>query len=93
MNRISLLRAATALALLSPLAAPFAAVAQNAATTSANAEDARLTTFLDGRYAQELQFRPQLAQRGGLGQPALLRHADLLTRAGEIAQAHPLAWH
>ena len=87
MNRISLLRAATALALLSPLAAPFAAVAQNAATTSANAEDARLTTFLDGRYAQELQFRPQLATRLGMKEGQ-----DKLDDISDAAALKALEW-
>lgn len=65
MNRTALLRAAAALAFLAPLA-PFSAAAQTATATAANAEDARLTAFLDAQFAQELQFRPQLATRLGM---------------------------
>ena len=37
-----------------------------AATVPANAEDARLTAFLDAEFAQDLKLRPQLATRLGL---------------------------
>lgn len=72
MNRTALLRAAASLAFLAPLGvAPTAALAQAAAAPSApapaaSAEDARLTAFLDAQFAQELQFRPQLATRLGM---------------------------
>ena len=36
-----------------------------AAQASANAEDQRLTAFLDQEFATELKFRPQLATRLG----------------------------
>ena len=38
------------------------------AATPANAEDARLTAFLDAEFAQDLKLRPQLATRLGLKQ-------------------------
>jgi len=39
-----------------------------AAAVSANAEDARLTAFLDVEFAQDLKLRPQLATRLGIKQ-------------------------
>jgi uncharacterized protein (DUF885 family) len=45
-----------------------AAPQQPTASATANAEDARLTTFLDGEFTKELEFRPQLATRLGLKQ-------------------------
>ena len=41
-------------------------VAQSAPAATANAEDARLTAFLDAEFAQELKMRPQLATRLGI---------------------------
>jgi uncharacterized protein (DUF885 family) len=43
-----------------------ASVAQPAAATTANAEDARLTAFLDAEFAEDLKWRPQLATRLGM---------------------------
>ena len=40
--------------------------AQPAPVAAANAEDARLTAFLDAEFAQELKMRPQLATRLGI---------------------------
>ena len=37
-----------------------------AASAAANAEDARLTAFLDAEFAQDLKLRPQLATRLGI---------------------------
>lgn len=48
-----------------PFAVPVAAQ-QPAASVTANAEDARLTDFLDAEFAKDLQFRPQLATRLGI---------------------------
>lgn len=49
---------------LVPLAAPAAFAAPAAA--SAEAEDARLTAFLDKEFAADLKLRPQLATRLGI---------------------------
>ena len=48
--------------------APAAIVAAQPATTAAatNAEDARLTAFLDSEFAADLKLRPQLATRLGI---------------------------
>lgn len=46
------------------------AAAPAAPATAAATEDARLTAFLDGEYAQELKLRPQLATRLGLKEGA-----------------------
>ena len=50
------------------LAAPQmpSAAAQPAQAATANAEDARLTAFLDGEFAEDLKLRPQLATRLGI---------------------------
>jgi uncharacterized protein (DUF885 family) len=40
--------------------------AQSAPAAVANAEDARLTAFLDAEFAQDLKLRPQLATRLGI---------------------------
>jgi uncharacterized protein (DUF885 family) len=57
--------AAAAIAALSPSAIVWAQGAPAAAPT-ANAEDARLTTFLDAEFAADLKLRPQLATRLGI---------------------------
>jgi uncharacterized protein (DUF885 family) len=45
-------------------AAPISSVsAQPAPAATANSEDARLTTFLDAEFAEDLKMRPQLATR------------------------------
>ncbi|HEX6784083.1 MAG TPA: DUF885 domain-containing protein [Sphingomicrobium sp.] len=43
-----------------------ALTAQTAIAAPANAEDARLTAFLDAEFAQDLKLRPQLATRLGI---------------------------
>jgi uncharacterized protein (DUF885 family) len=43
-----------------------AAAQQPAAAASVNAEDARLTAFLDAEFARDLKLRPQLATRLGI---------------------------
>jgi uncharacterized protein (DUF885 family) len=48
------------------LAPPVSVAAQPAPAATANAEDARLTQFLDAEFAQDLKLRPQLATRLGL---------------------------
>jgi uncharacterized protein (DUF885 family) len=49
------------------VAQPVTVAAQPApAAATANAEDARLTTFLDAEFAKDLKMRPQLATRLGL---------------------------
>lgn len=57
--------AAAAIAALSPSAIVWAQGAPAAAPT-ANAEDVRLTTFLDAEFAADLKLRPQLATRLGI---------------------------
>jgi uncharacterized protein (DUF885 family) len=54
----------------------------------ANAEDARLTAFLDAEFAEELKSRPQLATRLGMkeGQDKL----DDISDAGELRQLEAL---
>src|SRR3954454_9279751 len=47
-----------------PLAMPVAA--QQPVATTANAEDTRLTAFLDAEFALDLKLRPQLATRLGI---------------------------
>jgi len=49
---------------VSPGASP--AIAQAAPAASQSAEDARLTSFLDAEFAQDLKLRPQLATRLGM---------------------------
>src|SRR4051794_34239316 len=49
-----------------PLTVPVAAEQPIAAPVTANAEDARLTAFLDAEFAQDLKLRPQLATRLGI---------------------------
>ena len=46
--------------------APPAVAAQPAQAAAANAEDARLTAFLDAEFAEDLKLRPQLATRLGI---------------------------
>jgi len=60
----SLLVAAAVFAVSPPLVAVAAQPAPAAATQ--NAEDARLTAFLDAEFAQDLKMRPQLATRLGI---------------------------
>jgi hypothetical protein len=50
------------------IAAPqsLAVAAQPVPVAAANGEDARLTTFLDAEFAQDLKLRPQLATRLGM---------------------------
>ena len=45
---------------------PSAVSAQPAPIAATNAEDARLTTFLDKEFAEDLKLRPQLATRLGI---------------------------
>jgi len=76
----SLLACSTALLAVGP------AVAQAPAPAAAqpSSEDARLTAFLDGEFAQELKLRPQLATRLGVkdGEDRLddISEAGVLTR-------------
>jgi uncharacterized protein (DUF885 family) len=49
-----------------PQAVTVAAQSAAAAAAPANAEDARLTAFLDSEFAQDLKLRPQLATRLGI---------------------------
>ena len=62
--RSKLLLAAAAAILVPALQAPLAAQAAPAA--SAEAQDARLTAFLDAEFAADLKLRPQLATRLGI---------------------------
>jgi uncharacterized protein (DUF885 family) len=57
-------------------------LAQPAPTAAANAEDARLTAFLDREFAEDLKLRPQLATRLGIkeGEDRL----DDISDAGEL---------
>nr|WP_314472380.1 DUF885 domain-containing protein [uncultured Sphingomonas sp.] len=57
---------ATAIASLATSGLALPAAAQTPAATSANAEDARLTAFLDAEFAEMLKFQPQTATRLGL---------------------------
>jgi uncharacterized protein (DUF885 family) len=75
--------AAAALVVACPLAAGGSAAAQAPASQARpSSEDARFTAFLDGEFAQELKFRPQLATRLGLkeGQDRL----DDISEAGVL---------
>ena len=84
--------AATALAILVPVGA-IAAQAPVRATAGAQvaagpvSEDARLTTFLDTQFAEELKLRPQLATRLGMKE-GMNRLDDI----GDAAEARRLAW-
>ncbi|HZU51298.1 MAG TPA: DUF885 domain-containing protein [Sphingomicrobium sp.] len=49
-----------------PQAAGLAAQPTPAASTASNAEDSRLTAFLDAEFAQDLKLGPQLATRLGI---------------------------
>jgi uncharacterized protein (DUF885 family) len=78
--------------LLAAAAAAFApsatVVAQRpAAGIPANAEDARLTAFLDGEFAQELKLRPQLATRLGVKEGE-----DRLDDISDAGQLQRLEW-
>lgn len=57
---------ATAIASLATSGLALPAAAQTPAATTANAEDARLTAFLDAEFAEMLKFQPQTATRLGL---------------------------
>ncbi len=57
------LAAAALLALSAPV---WVAAQPSPVAAPANAEDARLTAFLDAEFAQEVKMRPQLATRLGL---------------------------
>jgi uncharacterized protein (DUF885 family) len=59
---------ATALASIAPAALPAPAVAQARIASTATAEDARLTAFLDAEFAELLKLQPQTATRLGLKQ-------------------------
>jgi len=65
MGHLRSILAAAAIAALSPSAMVWAQGAP-AAAPAANAEDARLTAFLDAEFAQDLKLRPQLATRLGV---------------------------
>lgn len=65
MRHLRSILAATALAALSPSALVWAQ-ARPVAAPAANAEDARLTAFLDAEFAEDLKLRPQLATRLGV---------------------------
>lgn len=70
------------------LAISAAALAAAPATSAApTAEDARLTAFLDGEFAQELQLRPQLATRLGSTEGA-----DRLDDISDAGQLKRLEW-
>src|SRR6476469_7600380 len=58
------------------------AIAQPAAATSANAEDTRLTAFLNAEFAQDLKLRPQLATR--LGKKEGEDRLDDISDAGQL---------
>jgi len=60
-----LLVAAAVFAVVQPVTAT-AQPAPSAAAATQNAEDARLTAFLDAEFAKDLKMRPQLATRLGL---------------------------
>ena len=64
-----------------------AAVQSAPAAATANAEDARLTTFLDAEFAQELKMRPQLATRLGLKE-----NEDKLDDISDAAALKLLEW-
>ena len=65
------------------LPANAAVTAQHApATAPANAEDARLTAFLDAEFAQDLKLRPQLATR--LGSKEGEDRLDDISDAGQL---------
>ena len=58
------------------------AVAQPAPATAPNAEDARLTAFLDKEFAEDLKLRPQLATR--LGEKVGEDRLDDISDAAEL---------
>ena len=58
------------------------AIAQPAAATRANAEDTRLTAFLNAEFAQDLKLRPQLATR--LGKKEGEDRLDDISDAGQL---------
>ena len=66
MRKFSWLLAATAAIWVAPQAVAVAAQAPVAAAPAVNAEDARLTQFLDAEFAADLKLRPQQATRLGL---------------------------
>jgi uncharacterized protein (DUF885 family) len=79
--------AAAALAILAPagaMAPAATAVVQQAGPVN---EDARLTTFLDAQFAQELKFRPQLATRLGMKDGE-----DRLDDISDAAERQQLDW-
>ncbi len=64
------------------------AVAQTApAVAPVNAEDARLTAFLDGEFAQEVKMRPTLATRLGIKE-----NQDKLDDNSDAASLRMLEW-
>ena len=65
MRHLRLLFAAAAIVAV-PQTVVVAAQPAPATATTANAQDARLTAFLDAEFAQELKLRPQLATRLGI---------------------------
>jgi uncharacterized protein (DUF885 family) len=57
------------------------------AVAPANAEDARLTAFLDGEFAQEVKMRPTLATRLGIKE-----NQDKLDDNSDAAALRVLEW-
>jgi uncharacterized protein (DUF885 family) len=82
------------LASMAPLAvshvaaqAPASAPVMAPAATTAASEDARLTTFLDAQFAEEMKMRPQLATRLGSKEGQ-----DKLDDISDAAELRALAW-
>ncbi|WP_310534325.1 DUF885 domain-containing protein [Novosphingobium sp.] len=73
---------AIAVVALVPLTAP--AILAAPAAASADAEDARLTAFLDKEFAADLKLRPQLATRLGIKDG--IDRWDDTTAAGQLAR-------
>ncbi len=73
-------------ALAAPLATN-AAAAQAAATATAQSDDARLTTFLDAQFAEEMAQKPQLATRLGSKEGQ-----DRLNDISDAAERRLLDW-
>jgi uncharacterized protein (DUF885 family) len=83
--RISKFLLLAAASLTAPTALAFAQTAP--AVAPVNAEDARLTAFLDGEFAQEVKMRPTLATRLGIKE-----NQDKLDDNSDAAALRLLEW-
>src|SRR5690242_7365739 len=83
--RISKFLLLAAASLMAPTALAFAQTAP--AVAPVNAEDARLTAFLDGEFAEEEKKRPTLATRRGIKE-----NQDKLDDNSDAAALRLLEW-